>query len=69
MTLAHGGKLKYRGNLPFNFDRRTFSYSGKLPKHIYNIASKGLYHKNFYVRNYFHTIVAECVCYFWSLTP
>jgi hypothetical protein len=35
--LAHGGKLKYCGNLPYYFNPGKFRYFGKLLQNFYNI--------------------------------
>jgi hypothetical protein len=36
VTLAHGGKLKYNGNLLENVNPRKCRYCCKLPKYFYN---------------------------------
>jgi hypothetical protein len=37
MTLAHGGKLKYCGNLLQNFNNRKCRFCGKLLQYFYKI--------------------------------
>ncbi len=52
IPLAHGGKFKCHGNLPYNFNPRICRYCGKLLQYFYNMDPWSALVKGFEAKNY-----------------
>jgi hypothetical protein len=68
MTLAHGGKLKYRGIKLLNFNPGKCRYRGKVPWYFHNIRPWGLYYTTFYGPNLWIYVIGKSVCP-WKAFP